>query len=241
MIVKWICSDSEYRWLLPTLKAILFDFDGVIANTEPLHFSAFRQVLHQEGIELSELAYAESYVGLTDVECFRAILTAHKRMVSTTYIEELVQRKTKLMQGVLSTRSVLIPGVAEFIKIMAACYRLAIVSGALRAEIHLVLLEARLATFFEHITSAEDAVRGKPDPALYQHALHQLDKAHPLLPLECLAIEDTPHGIQAAQRAGLRCLAVGTTLPPTVLTAADAVTDRLRAEELPWLIQRFWA
>jgi beta-phosphoglucomutase len=226
---------------LPTLKAILFDFDGVIANTEPLHFSAFRQFLQEEGIGLTEQVYAESYVGLTDVECFRTIFMAHKRLISAARLEDLVQRKTRLMQGVLSTRSVLIPGVAEFITAMRARYRLAIVSGALRAEIHLVLYEAGLAAVFEHITSAEDATRGKPDAALYQHALRQLDKKQPLLPLECLAIEDTPHGVQAAQRAGLRCLAVATTLPSAALTSADAVTDRLRADEVPWLIRRFWS
>ncbi len=222
------------------LKAIIFDFDGVLADTEPLHFTVFRQVLQDEGLPLSERDYYQKYVGFDDKGCFHAILSEHGRPVLSATIQQLVERKAALMLGHITTTRVVYPGVAEFVKNVAGRYRLAIVSGALRHEIELILKTAGLRDDFEHITAAEDVQDGKPAPEGYLHALRSLGQHAPLLAAECLVIEDTLFGIQAAHAAGMRCLAVSTTYPSDRLGIADAVTATLNGYDLDPLVRRLW-
>ena len=210
------------------LKAIIFDFDGVLADTEPLHFRMFQQVLQEEGLPLSERDYYEKYVGFDDRGCFHAILSAHGRDAAPETIHRLVERKAAVMLGHLTTTRVVYPGAVEFVKSVAGRHRLAIVSGALRHEIELILKTAGMRDDFEHITAAEDVQDGKPAPDGYLHALHSLNRHAPLLASECLVIEDTLFGIQAAHAAGMRCVAIPTTYPPDRLGIADAVTPTLK-------------
>lgn len=222
------------------LKAIIFDFDGVLADTEPLHFRMFRQVLQEEGLPLSEHDYYQKYVGFDDRGCFHAVLAEHGRPAPPATIQRLVERKAAVMLGQITTAKVVYPGVVEFVKSVAGRYRLAIVSGALRHEIELILKTAGLRDDFEHITAAEDVQDGKPAPDGYLHALQALDRRAPLLASECLVIEDTLFGIQAAHAAGMRCLAVSTTYPPDRLGIADAVVSTLRQYDLEPLVRRLW-
>lgn len=223
------------------LKAIIFDFDGVLADTEPLHYRMFERVLGEQGIVLTYEEYERRYIGLTDEECFQAVCEAQRRPLSGRILRNLMAYKTELMQQALCEQRVLIPGVQGFVKAAAERYRLAIASGALRKEIELVLDHAGLRDLFEHISSAEDVSQGKPQPDLYLHAVAWLNASRPLRPSECLAIEDTAYGVTAAQRAGLRCLAVATSLDPIHLAHADAVMVRLGDCDLSPLIRRFWA
>lgn len=223
------------------LKAIIFDFDGVLADTEPLHFRMFQQVLQDEGLPLSEHDYYQKYVGFDDKGCFHAVLSEHGRPVPSETIQQLVERKAALMLGHITTTRVVYPGVVEFVKNVAGHYRLAIVSGALRHEIELILKTAGMRDDFEHITAAEDVQDGKPAPGGYLHALRSLSRHAPLLASECLVIEDTLFGIQAAHAAGMRCLAVSTTFPPDRLGIADAVTATLKSYDLEPLVRRFWS
>jgi len=223
------------------LKAIIFDFDGVLADTEPLHFTVFRRVLQEEGLPLSEHDYYQKYVGFDDKGCFHAILSEHGRPVPSETIQQLVERKAALMLGHITTTRVVYPGVVEFVKNVAGRYRLAIVSGALRHEIELILKTAGMQDNFEHITAAEDVQDGKPAPEGYLHALRSLSRHAPLLASECLVIEDTLFGIQAAHAAGMRCLAVSTTFPLDRLGIADAVTATLKSYDLEPLVRRFWS
>ena len=223
------------------LKAIIFDFDGVLADTEPLHFTMFRRVLQDEGLPLSERDYYQKYVGFDDKSCFHAILTEHGRPAPPETIQQLVERKATMMLEHLTTASVVYPGVVEFVKNVTGRHRLAIVSGALRHEIELILKTAGMRDDFEHITAAEDVLNGKPAPEGYLHALRSLARHAPLQASECLVIEDTPFGIQAAHAAGMRCLAVSTTFPPDRLGIADAVTATLNSDALEPLVRRFWS
>ena len=223
------------------LKAIIFDFDGVLADTEPLHFRMFQQVLQEEGLPLSERDYYEKYVGFDDRGCFHAVLSEHGRDAAPATIHRLVERKAAVMLGHLTTTRVVYPSAVEFVKNVAGRYRLAIVSGALRHEIELILKSAGMRDVFEHITAAEDVQDGKPAPDGYLHALQSLNRHAPLQASECLVIEDTLFGIQAAHAAGMRCLAVSTTFPPDRLEIADAVTATLQDCDLTSLVRRFWS
>lgn len=231
---------TNFTARIDQLKAIIFDFDGVLADTEPVHFRMFRQILFKEGIELILEDYEQRYIGLTDEACFRAVMRAGGRSVTADAVKRLASRKTTLMQEALSREAVVIPGVEDFLLAASRSYRLAIASGALRREIEVVLERAGLLSLFEHISSAEDVPQGKPQPDLYLHALDRLNAVEPLLASECLAIEDSGFGIAAAQGAGLRCLAVASSLDPLCLGEADAVVVRLDECDLSTLVRHFW-
>ena len=223
------------------LKAIIFDFDGVLADTEPLHFKMFQRVLHEAGLPLSEQDYYQKYVGLDDKGCFQTILSAHGRPASPEAVRRLVERKAALMLEQIKTTPVIYPGIADFIKRAAGRYRLAIVSGALRHEIELILKSVGLRSSFEHITAAEDIRNGKPNPEGYLHALQALNRRATVQASDCLVIEDTIAGIQAAHAAVMRCLAVSTTYPADQLAGSDAVTSTLKGYDLNAFERRFWS
>ncbi|HEY3198566.1 MAG TPA: HAD family phosphatase [Nitrospirales bacterium] len=222
------------------LKAILFDFDGVLVDTEPLHFQAFQKVLASEGIPLSETDYYAKYVGFDDKGCFQAVFTENGRTVTPETIRGLVDRKAALFLEQLKTNLVVYPGITDFVTMTAQRYRLAVVSGALRHEIEYSLEVAGIRRQFEQITAAQDVRNGKPDPEGYLHALRHLNRHAPLTAPECLVIEDTVPGIRAAHEAGMRCLAVANTFTPHELSLADAVTSTLENYDLVSLVQRFW-
>ncbi len=221
------------------LKAIIFDFDGVLADTEPLHFTMFERVLQEEKIPLTEREYYEKYMGFDDKECFQAVLAAHGRDTAPDAIVRLVERKAAIMLRHITTAQVVYPDAPDFVKEAASRYRLAIVSGALRHEIELILKNAGMRNHFEHITAAEDVRRGKPAPEGYLHALQALNRRGALEARECLVIEDTVFGIQAAHAAGMRCVALATTAPAGRLAEADAVAASLKACDLASLASGF--
>ena len=223
------------------LKAIILDFDGVLADTEPLHFKMFQRVLHEEGLPLSEQDYYQKYVGLDDKGCFQTILSANGRPAPPETVRRLVERKAALMLERIKVTPVIYPGIEDFIKRAAGRYRLAIVSGALRHEIELILEAVGLRSSFEHITAAEDIRNGKPDPEGYLRALQALNRRAAVHASDCLVIEDTIAGIQAAHAAGMRCLAVSTTYPADQLAGADAVVSTLKGYDLEAIERRFWS
>ncbi len=225
---------------MATIRAVIFDFDGVLFDTEPLHFEMFRQVLRMEGVTLAPDRYHGRYVGLTDKACFRAVLTdCGWPAVSAETLDRLVQCKTDLMQQALRQVLPVLSGVREFVGAVTKTCRTAIASGALRQEIALCLELAGMASMFEHISAAQDVRQGKPDPALYLHALDALNRRSPLRAQECVAFEDTPHGIEAAHKAGIRCVGVATTLPASRLAQADLVVPSLHGLPLSRLLTQF--
>lgn len=155
--------------LRPMLKAIIFDFDGVLADSESLHFRGFQAILEEEDIGLSEEEYAKHYMGLTDAECFRSVFKTHERPLESAALRNLIECKSARMKEAIRAHDVLIPGMAQFVRTVSRTYRLAVASGALRAEIVLALQRADLLDAFEVIATAEDVRVGKPDPALYLH------------------------------------------------------------------------
>jgi beta-phosphoglucomutase-like phosphatase (HAD superfamily) len=203
------------------LRAILFDFDGTIALSEPLHFAA----LAEHAIRLSRTLYDERYLGLTDAECVERILGDFGRQDLHAEVTALLRRKAEIMAGKMSHGVPLCPGVGPFVARAAGRAALAIVSGALRAEIDRVLDGAGLRPFFRLILSAEDVGRGKPDPEGYRLACTRLRKlgVARLQPRQCLVVEDAPKGIDAARAAGMRVVALPHTCEAAALGAADRV------------------
>lgn len=228
---------------MTTLRAIIFDFDGVIADTEPLHFAGFQQVLHDQGITLTESDYYARYLGYDDKGCFAAALSTHQRPAPRTVIDELVARKSQVYLESIQHHLVIFPGVREFVRDVAARYPLAIASGALRHEIELILECAGIRKEFQHITSSEDVTRGKPDPQGFLHALAALNRNQPGSPIsnaDCLVIEDSIPGIRGARAAGMKVLAVANTHTVQDLHEADAIVHCLEEVRLGELRDRLW-
>ena len=226
-----------------TLSAIIFDFDGVIADSEPLHFAGFRLTLAEIGINLTESDYYANYLGYDDRGCFIAALTAHQRPVDPSVIAPLMQRKAQAYLESVKDHLVIFPGVREFVSEAAAAYPLAIASGALRHEIEFILEQAGLRKAFLHITGAEDVTRGKPDPEPFLHALAALNRQRPnqtIAPDSCLVIEDSIPGLRGAKTAGMKVLAVANTHTIQDLHEAHAVAQSLSQVRLSELRERLW-
>jgi HAD superfamily hydrolase (TIGR01509 family) len=204
------------------------DFDGVIVDTEPLHLAAFRAVLEPEGIHLTDDDYWESYLGYDDRDAITAALSDAGRQPAPDAVATLMARKAERFLESVRAGVPLFPGVASFVRAAAERGPLAIGSGALRAEIELILESVGLRAAFEAIVSADDVRRGKPDPETYLRALGALRARRPaLLAADCLVVEDSAAGVAAAKRAGMRCLAVTNSSPASALAEADAIVDSL--------------
>jgi HAD superfamily hydrolase (TIGR01509 family) len=225
------------------MRTILFDFDGVIADTEPIHYSALKRILADLDITLTEADYYASYLGFDDRGCFTAALESNHRTYQPALITELVDRKARVYLDVIRQQLTIFPGVRDLVRAAAADYPLAIVSGALRQEIELILERAGIRTLFRHITSAENVARGKPDPEGFLHALAALNRdrsGSSLTPADCLVIEDSLPGIRGAHAAGMKVLAVANTHTVQDLHEADAITHSLEQVNLSELRHRLW-
>lgn len=228
---------------MDTLSAIIFDFDGVIADTEPLHFASFRQTLAEIGISLTESDYYANYLGYDDRGCFIAALSAHHRPADPSALAPLMQRKAQAYLESVKDHLVIFPGVQEFVREAAATYPLAIASGALRHEIEFILDQAGLRKEFLHITGAEDVTKGKPDPQPFLHALEALNRQRQnqaIAPGSCLVIEDSIPGLRGAKTAGMKVLAVANTHTIQDLHEAHAVAPSLTQVRLSELRARLW-
>jgi HAD superfamily hydrolase (TIGR01509 family) len=225
------------------LRAIIFDFDGVIADSETIHFAVFQRVLGEKGLFLSQEEYYADYLGYDDKGCFVAFLTAHGHPVSQPVIDQLVGRKAAAYFDYIKEHQVIFPGVRDLIRDAATAHRLAICSGALRHEIEFILEQAGIRKEFDHITSAEDVAHGKPNPEGFLHALAALNRhgaGKPLTAQECLVIEDSLPGIRGAHAAGMKVLAVANTHCIEELHEADAITASLADVKLQELNRRLW-
>jgi beta-phosphoglucomutase-like phosphatase (HAD superfamily) len=211
------------------LQAVFFDFDGVIADTEPLHLRAYQAVLQADGIDLNKAEYYARYLGYDDVGLFDALAKDRHISLSDEKIDEWVAAKSFIVEEMLSGDSILFPGAAACVRMFAERVPLAVASGALEPEIEIVLQHAGLRSSFTAIASASDGVRGKPAPDLYLLAIAKLkDRSSGAIdPAACIAIEDSRWGLEAAQRAGLRCVAVTHTYPAAELGKADMVVETL--------------
>ncbi len=211
------------------LKAIIFDCDGVIVDSEPHHLKAFQMVLASEGIPLSQKEYNETYLAMDDKGCFEAVLSAHHRPCDTAILKKMIHRKMAIYKEFSEAELYLYPGVTDFVKKVEGQYKLAVASGAFRGEVKFALDKAGIRTAFPVIVSAQDVKRGKPHPESFLTALARLNDLYktPLIqPEECVVIEDSLHGLEAAHTAKMKSIAVTNSYPrDQVEKKADLVID----------------
>jgi len=216
------------------LRAIVFDFDGVIANSEPLHFQAYRDVLAEEGVTLTEADYYAWYLGFDDVGVFEALSVAAGAEWGRADIADLVARKAVRLEALERNVSILFPGAAAAVRRAAAAVPIAIASGARGVEIRRVLDREDLSACFTAIVAAEDTPVSKPAPAPYLRALALLGPTFGgrLAANECVALEDSHWGLESARAAGLRTVGVAHTYEPAALKGADLIIPSVDALDL---------
>jgi beta-phosphoglucomutase len=213
-----------------SISAIVFDFDGVLADSEPLHLAAYQQVFSTLGVTLTHEDYYANFLGYDDEGVFKVMASRQGWPLDAAGIAALVAEKSRVFDEVISRHDVLYPGAAAAVERLASSYPLGIASGALRHEIETVLRSAHLDGHFRFIVAAGDTVESKPAPDPYVRAA----QLHRLPAPVCLAIEDSRWGIFSAKQAGLKCVGITNTYPASQLKSADAVIGSLEefTEEL---------
>jgi len=204
------------------VKAIVFDFDGVLADSEMLHFKVYNDLLSASGVQISKEEYCEKYLGFDDEGVFEHLAIEKQLMLGDEEIEMLISEKAARFEALVSSTDVLYPTAAACVRRLATRWPLAICSGARRSEIELMLRGAQLLDAFRFIVATGDTDCGKPAPDPYLRAA----ELHGLPPGACLAIEDSHAGLESARAAGLRTIAITNTYPRETLTA-DAIVDSL--------------
>jgi HAD superfamily hydrolase (TIGR01509 family) len=211
-----------------TARATLFDFNGVLIDDEHLHFAAFRDVLKQIELPLSEKDYFDKYVGLDDFGVFRAVLSAAGRTISVGITRQLVAEKKPRYLARIATELRVFPGAVELLRRRAGLGPVGIVSGALEDEIRLCLDRLDVADQVQFIIHAEQTQASKPDPEGYRLARAELARLG-IPGGKAVVVEDTKEGVRAAKAAGLRCVGVTHTCTADALrdAGADAVVAKL--------------
>lgn len=213
---------------LNLLRAIIFDFDGVIVDSEPLIMKLTQQMAALEGWRLTPEEYYRDYLALDDRGIVEHLYRSHGLPVDPARRAELVQWKAEAYQEAILNGLPAMPGAVDFVMRCSSRYPLAIASGSLRVEVETLLRKLKLREKFQVLATAEDCERSKPDPTIYFIALRRLQAlevflAQPLQTSECLAIEDAPAGVIAAHAAGMKCLAVTHSTSARELSHADWV------------------
>ncbi|MFN2455188.1 MAG: HAD family hydrolase [Pyrinomonadaceae bacterium] len=221
------------------IKAILFDFNGIIIDDEELQKKAYQEVLQAEGIALTDEDYYAS-LGMDDESFVRAAYARTQHHLSDEKMRLVIERETAAHRKLIEKDVPLFPGAVTFVKACARHFTIGLVSMSRRTQIDYVLERIGLESAFDVIVSAEDVTACKPDPMCYKRGFQLADaarhsrKMYSLVQEDCLAIEDAPPGILAARAAGLRTLGVTNTVSANELRAAGA--DVVTANLADWTI-----
>ncbi|HET6420339.1 MAG TPA: HAD family phosphatase [Geobacteraceae bacterium] len=212
------------------LKAIIFDFDGIIVDTEPIHYQAFQKILEPIGFGYSWEDYVDRYMGFDDREAFREVFKQHSRDLTNEVLESLISKKADIFLEIVRKSVKPYPGVIRLIREISGNLPMALCSGALLSDIVPILGQLGLLDKFDVIITAEDVAASKPDPASYLLAQEKLSSKYPdlnIAPGNCVAIEDTPAGIESARKAGITVLAVTNSYLKEKLVGANHILDSL--------------
>ena len=212
------------------VEAVIFDFDGVIVDTEPLHYAAFQRTLEPLGLHFTWLEYVETYIGFDDRDAFRHAYSSKDMILSSDTLHELIERKAAFFQEVIRQGVPAYPGVVNLINnLRSRKIPLAICSGALKSDITPILATLGITDHFDVIVTADDVAASKPDPECYELAFQRLSAVHnnSFSINATIAIEDTPAGISAAKAANLLVCAVTNSYSADRLGQATLITDSL--------------
>jgi HAD superfamily hydrolase (TIGR01509 family) len=219
------------------LKAVIFDFDGVLVDSELLHHQAFNRIFEKFNLQISTQEYYDRFLGLSDEELLRTIDKEKKLSLSEPRLRQLLQEKAATFKDLALTQAVVIDGVPQFLKMLSENKILmAICSGALLPEIEMILCAASptgkgagLRNYFDVIVSAEQVKKCKPDPEGFLLALKLLNKKthNQIQPQNCIVIEDSHWGLEAARNAGMHSVAVTNSYPADLLKPADKIVANL--------------
>jgi beta-phosphoglucomutase len=212
------------------LKAVIFDFDGVITDSEVLHLRAFNQSLVPYGVEISSKDYYKNYLGFSDFDCYKALVDNGLLKIDEQQIDGIVKKKSKIFEELTKTEGRTIECVHEFLQMLEDNnIPMAICSGSLLVEIEVILEESGLRHFFTEIVSAEQVKKGKPHPEGFLLSLKKLNKKSrpPIAAGECIVIEDSHWGLQAGKAAGMHTIAVTNSYDAEQLTLAEKIVSRL--------------
>jgi beta-phosphoglucomutase len=226
------------------MRALIFDMDGVICDSEKLHMHAFQKVLVEEGLHLLDNDYYEKYLAFDDRGCFTAIYANAGRPMDDLKLKNLIMRKGRYLEEEMKERLMIYPGVEAFVKKVAGRYPVALATGSRRLEVEFVLRKAHLRGVFSAIVSADDVKKGKPDPESFILALKLLNdfrlQGTPIIPaIGCLVIEDSRHGLTAAKAAGMKSMALTTSYKASELKGANLIADSFVGLELNKLEKLF--
>jgi beta-phosphoglucomutase len=232
-------ADLRARRYVPGMPqwpaTVLFDFDGVLVNSEPLHFQAFAEVLKGENIDLGEEEYYRELIGFDDKGAFKHLYEKRGLTLTPKTFLALMTHKSEAMRDLIYRRQFsALPGVEEFVRALWRRHPLAICSGALREEIEAMLEGIRLRDCFQVIVAAEDVTIGKPDPQGYLMTMKLMSEKmdRQLKPADCMIVEDAPSVIRSVRKAGFSVLAVPTSYPAEHLTDANWVTPTLKIADV---------
>ena len=211
------------------LRAVIFDFDGVITDSEVLHLRAFNKVLARYNIEIKEEVYYKEYLGFTDLDCFKSVADKNKLGLNSEQIKNLIKQKNKIFEELAATEATIFKGVPMFLQMLKDNgVPMAICSGAVLEEIALILEQSGLGHFFAEIVAGDQVTKGKPDPEGFLLALERLNKGNqnPIAVNECVIIEDSHWGLEAGNTAGMHTVGITNTYGAEQLTTAEKIVER---------------
>ncbi len=201
------------------MKALIWDLDGVIADTAPYHFAAWRELFRELGRDYTKRDFRGNFGRRND-----DILSEMLGNLSREELNSLSRRKEELFREKIKGRVKPLPGVLQLLEDASSHgFKMALVSSTPPENIKLILSSLSIERYFGCLVSDQDVRRGKPDPEGFLLAARKLG----VPPDRCVVIEDAVAGVEAAKRAGMRCIAVTTTHPRERLTLADLVVDSL--------------
>lgn len=229
-----------------TIRAFLFDFDGLLADSEPLHLEGFRAVAAPWGIRLDDDVYYREFVGYDDRDGFRELWRREGLPApDEVFLADLIARKAAIVEDLMRRAMPARPGAVAFARAACAGWAAGVCSGARRHEIELGLQGLGLGDLLSDRVTADDVAHSKPDPEGYRRLVELLDArlraagAAPLAPEECVALEDTRHGLESARAAGVFAVGVLGTEPESLLAPlADLVLPTLEGVEPAELVGR---
>jgi beta-phosphoglucomutase len=204
-------------------RGVVFDFDGVLADSEGLHLAAFQDVLSARGWTLARATYFDRYLGYDDRDLLKAFLADHDLQVPAAELDAIVAEKGRKYDARVQGGHILFPSAAACVARLRGAFALGIASGSVHEEIADILRANNLEQAFEVVVGADDVPQSKPAPDSYAAAVQRLG----VRPEDAVAIEDSHWGLTAARAAGLRTIGITTSYPRRALQSANAVIDSL--------------